>query len=84
MFLEALKSEVTKDVIVALGYRKKQLGVKLITLNLVHADLVYAIKVFAKELNCRLQIQSGLTSTVNVQIHGTPAEVALAQILRIQ
>jgi type II secretory pathway component GspD/PulD (secretin) len=57
---------------------------KLVSLDFVNADLVYVIKVLAKEMGRNVYIGPGVDGSVTVTLKSVPVEGALALILRMQ
>ena len=58
--------------------------VKLVTLDFVNADLVYVIKVLAKEMGRNVYIGPGVEGSVTVTLKSVPVDGALALILKMQ
>jgi general secretion pathway protein D/type IV pilus assembly protein PilQ len=57
---------------------------KLVTLDFVNADLVYVIKVLAKEMGRNVFVGPGVDGSVTVTLKNVPVEGALALILKMQ
>jgi type IV pilus assembly protein PilQ len=57
---------------------------KMVSLDFVNADLVYVIKVLAKEMGRNIYIGPGVDGSVTVTLRSVPVEGALALILRMQ
>jgi type II secretory pathway component GspD/PulD (secretin) len=57
---------------------------KMVSLDFVNADLVYVIKVLAKEMNKNVAILPGTEGAVTVTLKNVPVEGALALILKMQ
>jgi len=57
---------------------------KLVTLDFVNADLVYVIKVLAKEMNRNVYIGPGVEGSVTVTLKSVPVDGALALVLKMQ
>lgn len=57
---------------------------KLVSLDFVNADLVYVIKVLAKEMGRNVYIGPGVEGSVTVTLKSVPVEGALALILKMQ
>jgi type II secretory pathway component GspD/PulD (secretin) len=57
---------------------------RLVTLDFVNADLVYVIKVLAKEMGRNIYIGPGVDGSVTVTLKSVPVEGALALILKMQ
>lgn len=57
---------------------------KLVTLDFVNADLVYVIKVLAKEMGRNVYIGPGVEGSVTVTLKSVPVDGALALILKMQ
>jgi len=64
--------------------RRRPSPVKLVTLDFVNADLVYVIKVLAKEMNRNVYIGPGVEGSVTVTLKSVPVDGALALILKMQ
>jgi type II secretory pathway component GspD/PulD (secretin) len=58
--------------------------VKLVSLDFVNADLVYVIKVLAKEMGRNVYIGPGVEGSVTVTLKSVPVDGALALILKMQ
>ncbi len=58
--------------------------VKLVTLDFVNADLVYVIKILAKEMGRNVYIGPGVEGSVTVTLKSVPVDGALALILKMQ
>lgn len=65
-------------------YRKPVNRVKLVTLDFVNADLVYVIKILAKEMGRNVYIGPGVEGSVTVTLKSVPVDGALALILKMQ
>jgi len=57
---------------------------KLVSLDFVNADLVYVIKVLAKEMGRNVVLLPGVEGSVTVTLKSVPVEGALALILKMQ
>jgi len=57
---------------------------KLVTLDFVNADLVYVIKILAKEMGRNVYIGPGVEGSVTVTLKSVPVDGALALILKMQ
>jgi hypothetical protein len=57
---------------------------KMVSLDFVNADLVYVIKVLAKEMNRNVYVGPGVEGSVTVTLKSVPVEGALALILKMQ
>jgi type IV pilus assembly protein PilQ len=57
---------------------------KMVSLDFVNADLVYVIKVLAKEMNHNVYVGPGVEGSVTVTLKSVPVEGALALILKMQ
>ncbi|MGE0491806.1 MAG: secretin N-terminal domain-containing protein [Vulcanimicrobiota bacterium] len=57
---------------------------RLVTLDFVNADLVYVIKVLAKEMNRNVFVGPTVDGSVTVTLKNVPVEGALALILKMQ
>ena len=57
---------------------------KMVSLDFVNADLVYVIKVLAKEMGRNIYIGPGVDGSVTVTLKSVPVEGALALILKMQ
>jgi type II secretory pathway component GspD/PulD (secretin) len=57
---------------------------RLVSLDFVNADLVYVIKVLAKEMGRNIYIGPGVDGSVTVTLKSVPVEGALALILKMQ
>lgn len=57
---------------------------KLVTLDFVNADLVYVIKILAKEMGRNVYIGPGVEGSVTVTLRSVPVDGALALILKMQ
>jgi type IV pilus assembly protein PilQ len=71
----------------ALRFRAKPRPVhhsKMVSLDFVNADLVYVIKVLAKEMNRNVYVGPGVEGSVTVTLKSVPVEGALALILKMQ
>lgn len=58
--------------------------IKTVNLDFVNADLVYVIKILAKEMGRNVFIAPDVTGSVTVTLNKVPPEGALALILRMQ
>lgn len=65
-------------------YRRAVNRVKLVTLDFVNADLVYVIKILAKEMGRNVYIGPGVEGSVTVTLKSVPVDGALALILKMQ
>jgi type IV pilus assembly protein PilQ len=71
----------------ALRFRAKPRPVhhsKMVSLDFVNADLVYVIKVLAKEMGRNVYVGPGVEGSVTVTLKSVPVEGALALILKMQ
>ena len=57
---------------------------KLVTLDFVNADLVYVLKVLAKEMNRNIYVGPTVAGSVTVTLKNVPVEGAMALILQMQ
>lgn len=57
---------------------------KLVTLDFVNADLVYVLKVLAKEMNKNIYVGPTVAGSVTVTLKNVPVEGAMALILQMQ
>ena len=57
---------------------------KLVTLDFVNADLVYVLKVLAKEMNRNIYVGPTVSGSVTVTLNNVPVEGAMALILQMQ
>jgi len=57
---------------------------KMVSLDFVNADLVYVIKVLAKEMGRNVYVGPGVEGSVTVTLKSVPVEGALALILKMQ
>lgn len=57
---------------------------KMVSLDFVNADLVYVIKVLAKEMGKNVYVGPGVEGSVTVTLKKVPVEGALALILKMQ
>jgi len=57
---------------------------KMVSLDFVNADLVYVVKVLAKEMNRNIYVGPGVEGSVTVTLKSVPVEGALALILKMQ
>jgi len=57
---------------------------KLVTLDFVNADLVYVVKILAKEMGRNVYIGPGVEGSVTVTLKSVPVDGALALILKMQ
>ena len=57
---------------------------KLVTLDFVNADLVYVLKVLAKEMNRNIYVGPTVGGSVTVTLNNVPVEGAMALILQMQ
>lgn len=57
---------------------------KMVSLDFVNADLVYVIKVLAKEMGRNVYVGPGVEGSVTVTLKKVPVEGALALILKMQ
>lgn len=57
---------------------------KLVTLDFVNADLVYVVKVLAREMNKNVFVDPTVEGSVTVTLKQVPVEGALALILKMQ
>ncbi len=57
---------------------------KLVTLDFVNADLVYVLKVLAKEMNRNIYVGPTVQGSVTVTLKNVPVEGAMALILQMQ
>ncbi len=57
---------------------------KLVTLDFVNADLVYVLKVLAKEMNRNIYVGPTVHGSVTVTLKNVPVEGAMALILQMQ
>lgn len=64
--------------------RRAKAATKLVTLDFVNADLVYVIKILAKEMNRNVYIGPGVEGAVTVTLKSVPVDGALALILKMQ
>lgn len=64
--------------------RRARPRTKLVSLDFVNADLVYVIKVLAKEMGRNVYIGPGVEGSVTVTLKSVPVEGALALILKMQ
>ena len=64
-------------------YRRVSRG-RLVTLDFVNADLVYVIKILAKEMGRNVYIGPGVEGSVTVTLRSVPVDGALALILKMQ
>jgi type II secretory pathway component GspD/PulD (secretin) len=62
-------------------YRPRQ---RLVNLDFVNADLVFVIKVLAREMGRNIYIAPGVDGSVTVTLKSVPVEGALALILKMQ
>lgn len=59
-------------------------GVKRVTLDFVKADLVYVVKLLAREMGRNVFIGPGVEGEVNLNLKDVPADAALALVLQEQ
>jgi hypothetical protein len=64
--------------------RKKPLDDKLVTLNLVNADLGYVIKLLVKKMGHNTYLRPGVEGAVAVKLQNAPAKTALEFVLKSQ
>lgn len=57
---------------------------KMVSLDFVNADLVYVIKVLAKEMGRNVYVGPGVEGSVTVTLKSVPVEGAMALILKMQ
>ncbi len=92
---EPVKPEVEKAPKINVAYKHKNLlakkkpafkrpkPVKLVSLDFVNADLIYVLKLLAKELNVNLVTDSSVTGSVTMSLKNVSAQTAMNIIIAL-
>lgn len=92
---ESVKPEVEKAPKINVAYKHKNLlakkkpvfkrakPVKLVSLDFVNADLIYVLKLLAKELNVNLVTDSSVTGSVTMSLKNVSAQTAMNIIIAL-